>query len=131
MIFKPLFANILTKKRFKKIENKIKEFGFDLDVRKKVSDMSVSEKQALEIIKVLYYGADIIVLDEPTAVLTVQEIDKLFAVLKKMKEKGHSIIIITHKLNEIKEISDRVAIMRKGEYVDTVKTANTSIQESV
>lgn len=128
-IFKPLFASILTKKRFKKIENKIKEFGFDLDVRKKVSDMSVSEKQALEIIKVLYYGADIIVLDEPTAVLTVQEIDKLFAVLKKMKEKGHSIIIITHKLNEIKEISDRVAIMRKGEYVDTVKTANTSIQE--
>ena len=128
-IFKPLFANILTKKRFKKIENKIKEFGFDLDVRKKVSDMSVSEKQALEIIKVLYYGADIIVLDEPTAVLTVQEIDKLFAVLKKMKEKGHSIIIITHKLNEIKEISDRVAIMRKGEYVDTVKTSNTSIQE--
>lgn len=128
-IFKPLFASILTKKRFKKIENKIKEFEFDLDVRKKVSDMSVSEKQALEIIKVLYYGADIIVLDEPTAVLTVQEIDKLFAVLKKMKEKGHSIIIITHKLNEIKEISDRVAIMRKGEYVDTVKTANTSIQE--
>ena len=128
-IFKPLFASILTKKRFKKIENKIKEFGFDLDVREKVSDMSVSEKQALEIIKVLYYGADIIVLDEPTAVLTVQEIDKLFAVLKKMKEKGHSIIIITHKLNEIKEISDRVAIMRKGEYVDTVKTANTSIQE--
>jgi len=128
-IFKPLFASILTKKRFKKIENKIKEFGFDLDVRKKVSDMSVSEKQSLEIIKVLYYGADIIILDEPTAVLTVQEIDKLFAVLKKMKEKGHSIIIITHKLNEIKEISDRVAIMRKGEYIDTVKTANTSIQE--
>jgi len=90
--------------------------------------MSVSEKQTLEIVKVLYYGAKIIILDEPTAVLTVQEIRKLFDVLRKMKEEGHAIIIITHKLNEVKEISDRVAILRKGEYITTVETAETSEQ---
>ena len=90
--------------------------------------MSVSEKQTLEIVKVLYYGAKIIILDEPTAVLTVQEIRKLFDVLRKMKEEGHAIIIITHKLNEVKEISDRVAILRKGEYITTVDTAETSEQ---
>ena len=90
--------------------------------------MSVSEKQTLEIVKVLYYGAKIIILDEPTAVLTVQEIRKLFDVLRKMKEEGHAIIIITHKLNEVKEISDRVAILRKGQYITTVDTAETSEQ---
>ena len=90
--------------------------------------MSVSEKQTLEIIKVLYYGAKIIILDEPTAVLTVQEIQKLFNVLRRMKEEGHSIIIITHKLNEVMEISDRVSILRKGEYITTVNTSETSEQ---
>lgn len=128
-IFTPIISQWLTNRRYKKIDKKIKEFGFELDPKKKVSQMSVSEKQTLEIVKALYFGADIIVLDEPTAVLTVQEITKFFAVLKKMKAKGHSIIIITHKLNEIKEISDRVAIMRKGEYIDTVKTEETTIQE--
>ena len=91
-----------------------KKFGFEIDPRKKVYNMSVSEKQTLEIIKVLYYGAKVIILDEPTAVLTVQEIEKLFNILRKMKEDGHSIIIITHKLNEVMDISDRVAILRKG-----------------
>jgi simple sugar transport system ATP-binding protein len=82
----------------------------------------------LEIVKVLYYGARIIILDEPTAVLTVQEIEKLFSVLRRMKEEGHSIIIITHKLNEVMEISDRVAILRKGEYITTVNTTETNEQ---
>jgi simple sugar transport system ATP-binding protein len=91
--------------------------------------MAVSEKQTLEIIKVLYYGAKIIILDEPTAVLTVQEIEKLFTVLRRMKDEGHSIIIITHKLNEVMEISDRVAILRKGEYITTVNTGETNEQE--
>ena len=77
----------------------------------------------------MYYGAKIIILDEPTAVLTVQEIDKLFGVLRKMKEDGHAIIIITHKLNEVLDISDRVAILRKGEYITTVDTASTNEQE--
>ena len=116
----------LKKDRYDKVDKIIKEFGFMLDSRKLVSNMAVSEKQTLEIIKVLYYGAKTIILDEPTAVLTVQEIRKLFEVLKKMKEQGHSVIIITHKLNEVMEISDRVAILRKGEYIDTVKTSETN-----
>ena len=118
----------LKKDRYTKIEEMAKKFGFEIDPRKKVYNMAVSEKQTLEIIKVLYYGAKIIILDEPTAVLTVQEIQKLFTVLRKMKEEGHSIIIITHKLNEVMEISDRVAILRKGEYITTVNTSETNEQ---
>ena len=109
----------------KKIEETAAKFGFDIDLDKKVANMAVSEKQTLEILKVLCYGAKIIILDEPTAVLTVQEIDRLFAVLRKMREDGHSIIIITHKLNEVMAISDRVAILRHGEYIDTVVTKET------
>jgi len=119
---------LLKKDRYDKIEQIAKRFGFEIDPRKKVYNMSVSEKQTLEIIKVLYYGAKIIILDEPTAVLTVQEIEKLFGVLRRMKEEGHSIIIITHKLGEVMDISDRVAILRKGEYITTVNTAETNEQ---
>ena len=97
-------------------------YGFHLDPSKKIYDMSVSEKQTVEIIKVLYRGADILILDEPTAVLTPQEITRLFTVLRRMKEDGKSIIIITHKLNEVLEVSDRVAILRKGEHVATINT---------
>ncbi len=114
----------------KEVNSRVSEiaekYGFDIDPKKKIHEMSVSEKQTVEIIKVLYRGADILILDEPTAVLTPQEIQKLFAVLKKMREDGKSIIIITHKLNEVMEISDRVAILRKGEYITTVDTANTN-----
>ena len=119
---------VLGKSRYKHIEEITQRFGFEIDPRKKVYNMSVSEKQTLEIIKVLYYGAKIIILDEPTAVLTVQETRKLFDVLRRMREKGHAIIIITHKLNEVLEISDRVAILRKGEYITTVNTKETSEQ---
>ena len=97
-------------------------YGFHIDPQKKIYDMSVSEKQTVEIIKVLYRGADILILDEPTAVLTPQEIDRLFAVLRRMKEDGKSIIIITHKLHEVLSVSDRVAILRKGEHIATVDT---------
>lgn len=120
---------MLSKKRYGQIEEIAKKFGFDIDPKKKVYNMAVSEKQTLEIIKVLYYGAKVIILDEPTAVLTVQEIDKLFGVLRRMKEEGHSIIIITHKLNEVMDISDRVAILRKGEYITTVNTSETNEQQ--
>ncbi len=120
---------VLKKDRFARIEEMAKKFGFDIDPKKQVRSMAVSEKQTLEIIKVLYYGAKVIILDEPTAVLTVQEIEKLFRVLRRMKEEGHSIIIITHKLNEVMDISDRVAILRKGEYITTVDTASTNEQE--
>ena len=119
----------LKKDRYAKIEEIAHKFGFEIDPQKKVYNMAVSEKQTLEIIKVLYYGAKIIILDEPTAVLTVQEIQKLFTVLRRMKEEGHSIIIITHKLNEVMEISDRVSILRKGEYITTVNTCETNEQE--
>ena len=118
----------LKNKRYDEIDKIIHKFGFDIDPKKKVYNMAVSEKQTLEIIKVLYYGAKIIILDEPTAVLTVQEIKKLFNVLRRMKEEGHAIIIITHKLNEVMEISDRVAILRKGEYITTVNTSETNEQ---
>lgn len=103
-------------------------YGFVLDPDKKIYEMSVSEKQTLEIVKALYRGAEILILDEPTAVLTPQETDKLFAVMRSMKADGKSIIIITHKLNEVMEISDRVAVLRKGEYIGCVPTCETSPQ---
>jgi len=105
------------------------KYGFEIDPKKKVHEMSVSEKQTVEIIKVIYRGADILILDEPTAVLTPQEIEKLFNILRNMKNDGKSIIIITHKLNEVLAISDRVSILRKGEYIGTVNTAETSEKE--
>lgn len=103
-----------------------KKYGFDMDPKKKIYEMAVSEKQTVEIIKVLYRGADILILDEPTAVLTPQETEKLFAVLRRMRQDGKSIIIITHKLHEVMAISDRVAVLRKGEHIATVETANST-----
>jgi simple sugar transport system ATP-binding protein len=105
----------------------IKNYGFDLDPAQKIYDMSVSQKQTVEIVKVLYRGADILILDEPTAVLTPQEIEKLFTVLRNMKKAGKSIIIITHKLNEVLEISDRVSVLRKGKYIGTVQTKDATV----
>lgn len=113
------------KKRVKAITDK---YGFNIDLDKKIYNMSVSEKQTVEIIKVLYRGADILILDEPTAVLTPQETEKLFDVLRNMRKDGKSIIIITHKLHEVLEISDRVEILRKGEHVDTVLTKDATEQ---
>lgn len=105
----------------------IQNYGFDLDPTQKIYDMSVSQKQTVEIIKVLYRGADILILDEPTAVLTPQEIEKLFQVLRNMRNAGKSIIIITHKLNEVLEISDRVSVLRKGKYIGTVQTKDATV----
>ena len=118
-------ATVNRKEINKKVAELAKRYGFEMDPAKKVYNMSVSEKQTVEILKVLYKGADILILDEPTAVLTPQETDKLFAVLRNMKKDGKSIIIITHKLNEVLAISDRVAILRKGEYIGVVNTAET------
>lgn len=103
-----------------------KRYGFHIDPRKKIHEMSVSEKQTVEILKVLYRGANILILDEPTAVLTPQETEKLFAILRRMRDDGKSILIITHKLNEVLSISDRVAVLRKGEHIATVNTAETN-----
>ena len=90
--------------------------------------MSVSQKQTVEIVKVLYRGADILILDEPTAVLTPQETDKLFTVMRNMKADGKSLIIITHKLHEVLDVSDRVAVLRKGEYIGDVLTKDADQQ---
>lgn len=105
------------------------KYGFHVDPKKKIYEMSVSEKQTVEILKVLYRGADILILDEPSAVLTPQETDKLFDILRRMREDGKSILIITHKLHEVMSISDRVAVLRKGEHIATVNTAETSPTE--
>ena len=104
-------------------------YGFDIDPDQKVYDMSVSQKQTVEIVKVLYRGADILILDEPTAVLTPQETDKLFAVLRNMRDDGKAIIIITHKMHEVEALSDRVTILRQGQYIDDMPTKDTNAQE--
>ena len=110
----------------KTVKDLCDRYGFEINLDKKVYDLSVSEKQTLEILKTLYREAEILILDEPTAVLTPIEIRKLFSVLSNMRKDGKTIIIITHKLNEVMEISDRVAVLRKGQYIDTVKTSQTS-----
>lgn len=125
--FKRCKFNWLPRSRGGRVKAVAERYGFDINLKQKVYDMSVSEKQTVEIIKVLYRGADILILDEPTAVLTPQETEKLFEVLRAMREDGKSIIIITHKLNEVMAISDRVAVLRKGEHVATVNTADATI----
>ena len=112
-----------------KISSICEMYGFDIDPDQKIYNMSVSQKQTVEIVKVLYRGADILILDEPTAVLTPQETEKLFAVLRNMKESGKTVVIITHKLHEVLEISDRVAVLRKGEFIGEMITAETNEQE--
>ncbi|MDO5444125.1 MAG: ABC transporter ATP-binding protein [Eubacteriales bacterium] len=105
------------------------KYGFVIDPDQKVYDMSVSQKQTVEIIKVLYRGAEILILDEPTAVLTPQETDRLFAVLRNMRDDGKAIVIITHKMHEVESLSDRVAVLRKGHFTGDMLTKNTNIQE--
>ena len=116
----------------KKVHDKARaiceKYEFALDLDQKVYEMSVSQKQTLEIVKVLYRGANILILDEPTAVLTPQETRRLFDVLRRMREDGKSIIIITHKLHEVLEISDRVVILRKGKNVGNVATKDATEQ---
>ena len=109
-----------------KITKITSKYGFELDPNQKIYNMSVSQKQTVEIVKMLYRGARILILDEPTAVLTPQETEKLFHVLRKMRDAGSAIIIITHKLNEVLSLSDRVAILRKGECVATVLTSQAT-----
>lgn len=109
-----------------RIRELTEKYGFELDPEQKIYTMSVSQKQTVEIVKLLYRGVDILILDEPTAVLTPQETEKLFAVLRNMREAGHSIIIITHKLHEVLTLSDRVAVLRRGQYVGTVETAQAT-----
>lgn len=115
------------------IASRVKEiadrYGFDIDPNQKIYNMSVSQKQTVEIVKVLYRGADILILDEPTAVLTPQETNKLFAVMRNMKKDGKALVIITHKLHEVMDVSDRVAVLRKGQFIGDVATSDTNPQK--
>ena len=112
-----------------RIRSICERYGFDLDPNQKIYDMSVSQKQTVEIVKALYRGADILILDEPTAVLTPQETDKLFAVLRSMRDDGKAIVIITHKMHEVEALSDRVAVLRHGQFVGDMLTKDTNAQE--
>ena len=105
------------------------KYGFDVDPDQKIYDMSVSQKQTVEIVKVLYRGADILILDEPTAVLTPQETDKLFAVLRNMRDDNKAVVIITHKMHEVEALSDRVAVLRHGQFIGDMLTKDTDAQE--
>ena len=112
-----------------RIRSICERYGFDLDPNQKIYDMSVSQKQTVEIVKALYRGADILILDEPTAVLTPQEIDELMATMKEFAREGKSILFISHKLNEIMAVADRVTVLRKGKCIGTVNTCDTNKQE--
>ncbi|MHB1454813.1 MAG: ABC transporter ATP-binding protein [Saccharofermentanales bacterium] len=126
---KGIFYN--KKKEALKLEQFAHRFNISIDANKKIRKMSVSEKQTVEILKVLYRGARILVLDEPTAVLTPQEIDKLFAILRKMRDNGCAIIFISHKMNEVMDLCDRVTVLRKGETVGTRIMSQTTQSELI
>jgi len=118
---------------YKKAEALVKEcaekYGLSIQPKALVADISVGEQQRLEILKVLYRGAKVLILDEPTAVLTPQKVQELYKVLRNLRENGHSIIIITHKLHEIKEISDRVSVMRSGRIIGTHETSSVTKEQ--
>ncbi|HAE62904.1 MAG TPA: ABC transporter ATP-binding protein [Eubacteriaceae bacterium] len=113
----------------KKIKDTSIKYGLEIDPDKKIYEMSVAEKQRVEILKVLYRGADILILDEPTAVLTPQETEKLFKIIRNMTKLGCAVVIITHKLNEVMEISDVITVLRKGKDIGSVKKSDTDTME--
>lgn len=118
------------RKEYETIENLIKTFNFNLDPYAKVGSLSVGEQQRVEILKTLYREAEVIILDEPTAVLTPHEVDDLFVVLNRLRASGKSIVIITHKLKETKAIADRVMVLRDGKLIrDDVDPRTTSYNE--
>ena len=112
-----------------KIREICDKYGFEVDPDQKIYNMSVSQKQTVEIVKVLYRGADILILDEPTAVLTPQETEKLFKVLRNMRDDGKAIIIITHKMHEVESLSDRVAVLRHGCFEGDIATKDTNAED--
>lgn len=117
------------KESLAKVKELVERFGFQIDLQEKVADLSVGMKQRVEILKTLYRGVDIVILDEPTAVLTPQEVDELFKILRQLRENGKTIIFITHKLNETMNLSDRVTVIRKGKVVFQCNTGDTNEKE--
>ncbi len=118
---------------FKQAEEQInklsKDFGFDIDPHKRIEELSVGQQQRVEVLKALYRGARILILDEPTAVLTPQEVEEFFKILRSMREQGKTIIIITHKLSEVLSLSDNVTVMRDGQVVGERATRETNAAE--
>ena len=112
----------------KKVEALSKKYGLEVDLDAKVEDITVGMQQRVEILKMLYRDNEILIFDEPTAVLTPQEIEELMATMKEFAREGKSILFISHKLNEIMEVADRVTVLRKGKYVGTVDTKDTNKQ---
>ena len=108
------------------VQHYIDQYGMDIQMSKKINQISVGEAQRVEIIKILTRGADVIILDEPTAVLTPQETRRLFEILENLRKDGKSIVFISHKLNEVMEISDRITVMRQGCFIGTVDKQDTS-----
>lgn len=112
-----------------KVQNLSEKYGLFVDLDAKVEDISVGMQQRTEILKMLYRDNEILIFDEPTAVLTPQEIEELMQIMKNLAKEGKSILFISHKLNEIMEVADRVTVLRKGKYINTVETATTNKQE--
>ena len=113
----------------KKVEELSQRYGLHVDLDAKVEDITVGMQQRTEILKMLYRDNEILIFDEPTAVLTPQEIDELMHIMKNLAAEGKSLLFISHKLNEIMEVADRVSVLRKGKYIGTVNTADTNKQE--
>ena len=113
----------------RKVQALSEKYGLQVDLDAKVEDITVGMQQRVEILKMLYRDNEVLIFDEPTAVLTPQEIDELMATMKGFAKEGKSILFISHKLNEIMEVSDRVTVLRKGRYVGTVNTKDTNKQE--
>ena len=117
------------RERIAEIEAIRERYGLQVDLKRRIYHMSVGEKQSIEILKVLYRGAEVLILDEPTAVLTPQEIHVLFDIVRNMKREGCAVIIITHKLNEVLEISDKVTVLRRGASIATLNTAECNARQ--
>ncbi len=123
------FGKIKLKEASEEIRRISEQYGLSVDPDAKIADISVGMQQRVEILKTLYRGADILIFDEPTAVLTPQEIKELISIMKKLIKEGKSIILITHKLKEIMEVCDRVTVIRKGKGIGTVNVAETNPTE--
>ena len=108
------------------LKNLCDTYNLNVDLDSIISDLSVGFRQRVEILKSLYRGAEVLILDEPTGVLTPQEVDELFKILRSLKEEGKTIVLITHKLNEIMDLTSEVSVMRQGEVVGHTKTENTN-----
>ena len=123
------FGFLQKKEARKKIQKLSEEYGLSVDLDAKVEDITVGMQQRVEILKMLYRNNDILIFDEPTAVLIPQEIEELLSIMKKMAESGKSILFISHKLNEIMSVADRCTILRKGQYIGTVNIEDTSKEQ--